>query len=209
MKINNLSFRDIDRKWFCIENKEQIKKICKKLWLDKTDKPLLLYAFIEYEKGIRMRIVGNIYFENNLEIDKEFLEYDEFIDYDFFKEFDFIKIDDNIVSNIKYTKEIEEQMNKYYSNQDLIETRNIENIDNCRDKIIIDRINFLLINKNIKQENVNGIIVGLNENKDIICKILDKPKKDFKLKKGDLIILKYLERPKFKGLVYIGKYEKK
>lgn len=209
MKVNSLSFRELDRKWFCIEDKDQIKKICKKLWLDKTDKPLLLYSYIEYNEGFKIRVAGNIYLETDLEIDKEFLECEEILDYDFYKDFDFIPIDNEIIKNIKYTNDIEEQINKYYSNVDIIKTREMENIDSYRDKEYVDRIKFLLINKETKQENVKGLIIGLNENNDIICKILDKPKKVFKLKKGNLIILKYMERPKFKGLVCAGKYEKK
>ena len=206
MKINTLTFKELDRKWFCIEDKNQIKKICKKLWLDKTDKPLLIYSFIEYNEGFKFRILGNIYFDKEFEINDEFIECEEILDYDFCKNFDVIKIDEDIIKNFKNLKNIETQINKYYSNNDINKIREMENIDKFRDKEIIDKVKFLLINKETKQENVNGLIVGLDENNDIICKVLDKPKKIFKLKKNSLIVLKYLDRPKFKGLVFYKKY---
>lgn len=206
MEVSKYNFREIDRSFFMLEDKENIKLLNKKCKTKiKNDNPLMLYGYIDLEYGIQFRICGNIICENDvLFLEDRFIKKMYFIEYDFVEKMNFELIDERVYCKINGSKEIHLSVDKFYKDNDLIETRNNKQLDSCRDPRLVDDIQFLIINNKAKQEGVWGRIIS-EDNGMVKCVILDKVLKIFNLKKGDIVWLKYVERPNFKGLVFVRK----
>lgn len=208
MRLKDLTFRDIDQHCFLLENEKDRKKIRKKLIDKNYQSPILVIGYINHDKGLLLRVLGPIIYHNNdLSIENNYIENKIFIDYDTCEDFIISKVPKDVFKKIDGIDRVFIQTREDDINIDILKTRDDTFLDEYRDIRLIDDIQFLLINKVAKQENVWGRIEGKSKDGFIICSILDKPDKKFNLKKGEHIEIKYIDHPKYKGLVFVKKIE--
>lgn len=206
MKVKDLNFRDIDRHFFFIEDLNHVKKIYKKLHIKDNINPILVSGYINHETGIQFRILGNIIIDDNItKIEEKFIKKEFTIPYDFFEDIEIKEVPLNIITNIKGIASTQEDVSQFYSNEALLKSRENTLLDNFRDLRLIDDVQFLLLNKDEKQENVWARIDSEEENGMIKCTLIDKTKKVFGLKNGSKIYIKYIDHPKYKGLIFVKK----
>ena len=198
----------LDRKWFLIENYREIKKLNKLFKFKKSKYPVVGYSYIDHDEGLSMRIIGNIkYINKELMLDKD--EIDKRIDiirYSEMEKLNVREIETDVLRKIKYIDDVEEEMDKFYDNNTVLELRKEHILDEYRDKINPDDVQFLIVSKLYP----NGeIIWGKLEDKEddkYIAKVIVAPNQDYGIKEGDLVELKYVEREVYKGLVFIKKH---
>lgn len=208
MKIKELDINGLDRKWFLIENYRELKRINKLFKFKKSKYPVVGYSYIDHDEGISMRILGNIKYENKeIVLDKK--EIDERIDiirYSEMEKLDVREIETDVLRKIKYIDDVEEEMDKYYDNNSVLALRKEHLLDEFRDPINPDDVQFLIVSKLYP----NGeIIWGKLEDKEddkYIAKVIVEPNQDYGIKLNDMIELKYVEREVYKGLVFIKKH---
>ena len=208
MKIKDMNIKDLDRKWFLIENPRELNRINKLFKFRRSKYPVVGYSYIDHEDGLSMRILGNVKFEDKvLMLDKKLI--DERIDIirlSEIKKLDIREIESDILRKIKYIDDVEEEMDKYYDNPSIIALRKENILDNFRDPFNPDDIQFLVISR----EYPNGeIIWGKLEDKEedkYIAKVIVEPNQDYGIKLDDMVELKYVEREAYTGLVFIKKH---
>lgn len=206
MQIKDLKFRDIDRHFFFVENLKQVKKIYKKLRIREDINSILVFGYIDHEKGIQFRILGNIVIQDGLpKIEEPFIKKSYILPYDYFEEIEVKKVPEKTIAIIEGIFSIEDDVDKLYSAEALIKSRKNTQLDEYRDLRLIDDVQFLLLNREEQQENVWARIEAEEDNQMLRCTLLDKTKKSFNLKPGDKIYIKYVEHPKYKGLMFVKK----
>ena len=205
MKIQDLTFREIDHHYFLLENKKDIERVGKSIH-KKNEYPMLLRGFIDHTEGLSFRVLGPISFmDHSLSLDVEYRENEIIIRYDFFEKFEINKVEIDITHKIDGIQEIETDMEKYDTPEFLKNTREDTSLDEYRDLRLIDDIQFLLITKQGTEENLWARIEEKKENGLLLCTMLDAPPKKFGLKDGDKIYVKYIDHPKYKGLAFVKK----
>ena len=206
MKIKDLKFRELDRHYYFIEDLNLVKRIYKKLHIKGETNPVLVYGYINHDTGIQFRILGNIIVNDGvLSIEDSFIKKEFTIEYDDFEEMDVKPVPKETIVKINGTMEIEDDIQKYYTNKSLIKSRDNIKLDQYRDLRLVDDVQFLLLTKEAQQENVWARIEAEEDNGILSCILLDKTKKQFNLKKNDKIHIKYVEHPKYKGLMFVKK----
>ncbi|MEG2283525.1 MAG: hypothetical protein RSB99_02730 [Bacilli bacterium] len=209
MVVKDMTFRKLDRKWFLLENSKDIKKINRLFHLKKSKYPILTFAYIDHEEGISLRILGPIevvnkeLFLNEKLISKRL----DIIRYSEMENLELSLVPDAIIKKIKYTIDVIDEMNGYYTNKEVVKTRENVKLDNDRDLIMPDNIKFLALGEDKKREFLTGRIDGYDEETGYyIVSILEKPKLDFGIKVMDKVILKYVDRPNYQGLALVKKF---
>jgi len=166
----------------------------------------LLFGFIDHDKGIQFRILGNVVIEDNKTmIENHFIEKEIVVSYDFMEEIDVKEVPEVNSAGIEGTQKVKISVAELYSNKSLLKSRENSILDQYRDIRLVDDVQFLLLNKEDQQENVWARIEAEEENGMLLCTLLDKTKKAFKLKPKDRIYIKYIEHPKYKGLMFVKK----
>lgn len=206
MQVQDLKFRDIDRHFFFVENLKHVKRIYKSLHIKSDIHPILVFGYIDHENGIQFRILGNIVIQNGMpKIEEQFVKKTFILPYDSFEEYEVKKVPEETIAKIEGIFEIEDAVDKFYSNESLLKSRKNEQLDQYRDLRLVDDVQFLLLNREAQQENVWARIEAEEENQMFRCILLDKTKKAFNLKPNDKIYIKYVEHPKYKGLMFVKK----
>lgn len=210
MRIKDLGFRELDRHYYFIENLKNVKKIYKKLRIKNDINPILVFSYINHEKGIQFRILGNIVVnDNRLTIENDFLNNEFILSYDHFEDVDIKPIPKKTIMSIDDIDKVNEQTSKYYPDESLINSRELKYLDKYRDLRLIDDVQFLLLTKDGQQEDVWARIESMDEKEIFLCTLLDRTERKFGLKKNDKIYIKYVEHPKYKGLMFVKKVLKK
>ena len=98
-------------------------------------------------------------------------------------------------------------MNQYYDPYEkMLSTRQQQKLDESRDKIKVDNVKFLLLDRTHRNEFVIGRIEEYQEEKDVYyAEVLTQPTQDFQVNIGDYVWLKYVDRPNYKGLAFMKK----
>lgn len=206
MLIKDLTFREIDKHYFFVENLKFVKKIYKKLHIKNTIHSILVYGYIDHENGIQFRILGNVIAENKItKLEEEFIKNNYTIPYDFFEEFEVKQVPVETAFKILGVSTVEDEIDKLYTNDALLKSRDNTQLDPYRDIRLIDDVQFLLLNREEKQEDVWARIEAMEDNQLLRCTLLDKTKKSFQLKSNDKIYIKYVDHPKYKGLIFVKK----
>lgn len=209
MLVSHMNFRQLDRKWFLLENKKDIKRMNHLFHLKNKIYPVLVYAYIDHEFGLSLRIIGTIEVEDGkVFLDKKRIEKRlDIIRYSEMEKLDMTMVEDKIIPTIQFTNLIEEEMDSYYAlYEEILETRKKKELDEYRDTVMPDVVSFLMIDKNHKTEFLEGRIEGYDDKKDIyICTLLDDPAQEFDLEAGDLVMLKLINRPNYTGLAFMKK----
>ncbi len=209
MIANTIPFRDLDRKWFLLENKKDIKRINKLFHLKKKGYPLLSFCYIDHEEGISLRILGTIEVENKIaSLDQKYLDsHLDILRYSEMELLDLTPVPDELARKIKGTDTVIEEMNQYYDPYEkMLSTRQQQKLDESRDKIKVDNVKFLLLDRTHRNEFVIGRIEEYQEEKDVYyAEVLTQPTQDFQVNIGDYVWLKYVDRPNYKGLAFMKK----
>lgn len=206
MKINDLKFRDMDTQFFFVENLKDVKRVYKKLHIKEEIHPIIVFGFIDHEKGIQFRILGNVIIENgSTKIEEKFIKKEFILPYDFFEEIEIKQVPEINAISIDGAQTVKNSIAELYSNKKLLQSRENTALDKYRDLRLVDDVQFLLLNKEEQQENVWARIEAEEDKGMLRCTLLDKTKKSFNLKPKDQIYIKYIEHPKYKGLMFVKK----
>lgn len=209
MLVNSMNFRQLDRKWFLLEKKKDIKRMNHLFHLKNKIYPVLVYAYIDHEFGISLRIIGTIEVENEkVYLDKKRIEKRlDIIRYSEMENLDMSPVDDKVIANVLFSSLVEEEMDHYYDPyKEVLITRKKKELDEYRDSVMPDIVTFLMIDKDHRKEFLEGRIEGYDETRDIYCAMLvDDPTQEFDLEAGDMVLLKLIDRPNYKGLAFMKK----
>ena len=190
MKIKDLGFRELDRHYYFVENLKNVKKVYKKLRIKNDINPILVFSYINHEKGVQFRILGSVVInDNRLLIEDEFLNNEFILSYDHFEDVDVKPIPKETFMKIEGINKVNECTNKYYPEESLVSSRELKYLDKYRDLRLIDDVQFLLLTKEGQQDDVWARIESMDEKEIFLCKLLDKPRKEFGLKKNDKIYI--------------------
>lgn len=206
MLVKDLKFRDIDKHYFFIENLKTVKKIYKKLHIKDELHPILIYGYISHNEGILFRILGSVMIEDNVsKLEEPFIKNNYHLPYDVLEDAEIKAVPQEVAFKIIGVSSIEAELEPLYNNNELMKSRTNEKLDAYRDLRLIDDVQFLLLNREAQQENVWARIEAEEENGLLNCVLLDSPKKVFHLNKNDKIYLKYVDHPKYTGLMFVRK----
>ena len=115
------------------------------------------------------------------------------------------EVPENVAFKIVGVSAIENEIDSNYKNTGLLKSRNNEQLDQYRDIRLIDDVQFLLLSREAQEEDVWARIDEEEENGLLKCTLLDDVNSKFNLKKNDKIYIKYVEHPKYKGLMFVRK----
>ena len=213
MLVENMTFRELDRKWFLLEKPKDIKRMNKLFHFKNKKYPVLVYSYIDHESGISMRVLGPIELKeketylNKKRIDKKL----DIIRYSEMEKLELSPVEDYIAEHIHYTDLVKEEMESYYTPyESVLKTRASLELDPYRDPVVPDDVKFLVITPDHKKEFLEGKIESYEEDKQYyIVIVLADPKQDFDLRAGDRVLLKYVDRPNYQGLAFMKKYLEK
>ena len=199
MKIINSNFRDYDRKYVLCRDKDIIKKIDIKLSV-----PFIGYLYIDHIKGISLRIVGD---ENNTLI--EGIPY--IFRYEDIKDIDFEIVNNKIL-------EFDKLMDNYYKDKEIIDVREILEIDKFRlnsNNVSAEEMMYTLnsnpdiieieIEDNSKKEKLWGRVIGYKSDEGIVCLLINDSNVFDNLYKGNSVLVRYDN--KLDKLIVIGKID--
>ena len=185
MKIINSNFRDYDRKYVLCKDKDIIKNLDIKLSV-----PFIGYLYIDHINGISLRLVGD---ENNKLI--EGIPY--IFRYDDIKDIDFEIVDNKI-------EEFDSLMDNYYKDKEIIDVRNIEEIDKFRLNSNPDIVE-IEIEDNSKKEKLWARVIGYKQDSGIVCLLINDSEVFDNLYRGNSIVCKY--DSKLDKLIVTGKID--
>ncbi len=212
MVVENMTFRELDRKWFLLEKVKDIKRMNHLFHLKNKKYPILVYSYIDHEFGLSLRILGPIEVEegkaflNKKRLDKRL----DIVRYSEMEKLELTPVDSKVAEQIENAIQVIEEMDSYYAPYEAIKsTREDEKLDSFRDEVVPDNIKFLMITPDHKKEFLEGKIEDYDSEKGYYhCVLLKEPKQDFNLKEGDKVVLKYVDRPNYQGLAFIKKCAK-
>lgn len=194
-----ISFRDFDRKLITITSKN---KIFDNYGISKLENPFIGYFFIDEEEGVCVRIIGN---KNNQELINELInEKNIIINCEQFENLEFSAFEDEIE-----IYDLEKQMDEYYENQELLELRNIKEIDSLRGIYYPDEILLTIEFEEGEDEYIWGKLDGyIAEVDKYIVYLLESSKYDFEIIGGEYAVCKYLKVDKKEELIIQGILER-
>lgn len=211
MVLGELTFRELDRKWFLLENKKDIKRINRLFRYKKSKYPLLCYCYIDHEAGISMRILGTIQVQNQeLLLSKQQLETRmDILRYSEIESFHLTALPDAYWKAISYTFDVVEEMDAYYKDKDgILASRQDVRLDPYRNPVLVDDVSFLIVDGTNPAEMLEGRICDYDANLDRFCvEVLTNPKGKYPVSASSLVYLKYVDRPKYTGLAFLEKKE--
>lgn len=185
MKIINSNFRDYDRKYVLCKDKDIIKNLDIKLSV-----PFIGYLYIDHINGISLRLVGD---KNNKLI--EGIPY--IFRYDDIKDIDFEIVNNNI-------EEFDKLMDNYYKDKEIIDVREIEEIDKFRLNSNPDIIEIEIEDKS-KREKLWGRVIGYKQDSGIVCLLINDSEVFDNLYRGNSVVCKY--DSKLDKLIVMGKID--
>lgn len=193
------SFREFDRKLITITSKN---KVFDNYGISNLENPFIGYFYIDREEGVSIRIIGNadnkglikeLITENNVVINCE--QFDN-LEFSLFEE----KID---------TYDLEKQMDEYYDDQELLDLRNIKEIDNLRGLYYPDDVLLTIEFDEGEDEYIWGKVDGyIAEVDKYIVYLLESSKFDFEINSGEYAVCKYIKQYKKEELIIQGILEK-
>lgn len=211
MVLGELTFRELDRKWFLLENKKDIRRVQRLFHYKKNKYPILCYCYIDHEAGISMRILGTIQVQDQeISLSKEQIETRmDILRYSEIEFFRLTPVPDSIVEVISYTSDVVHDMDTYYTGKEnILTTRQDVRLDPYRDSVLVDDVSFLIVDGTHSAEMLKGRICDYDAECDRFCvEVLTQPKEDYAISASSFVYLKYVDRPKYTGLAFLSKKE--
>lgn len=193
------SFREFDRKLITITSKN---KIFDNYGITKLENPFIGYFFIDSEEGVCVRIIGN---EDNLDLVKELInENNVVINCEQFDNLEF-----SLYEGELETYDLEKQMDEYYDDQELLELRNLNEIDSLRGIYYPDDVLLTIEFDEGEDEYIWGKVDGyIAEVDKYVVYLLESSKFDFEITGGEYAICKYIKQGKKEELIIQGILER-
>lgn len=221
MDFKKIDFRECEKKWYIIKDKEEI-EILDEVTKNKQEGNLYIgYVYIDHYQGLSIFLVGKGKIENNeiifsTKLD-ELSEKACVITNNIICSFDNFRVygtsDININTDIKDVVE-EFIYNEFYDEIDkkkhfILDYRNDKTQDINRAEQYPDSINLLLSKEGLEPELIWARVEGYhNEDKEIRAVLLDDPfEKEYGLVKGDVVGL-IKDESKFDGYIAVTGYKK-
>lgn len=181
--LYKFNFRDINRKVVLLEDtREQFDNY----GIKKLKNPFLAYVYIDIDRGLNARIIGNVDDEKlNKELCSEkvyLIRHDLFLNYK-------ASIFDKKIN----TFDLEKQMDTYYSDEDIENIRKITELDKFRSKEYPDDIEILIpLEDNLEKIWVR--LYGYNEKEDFyMAVVLNDSFEDSDIIKGTIVACKHIK----------------
>ena len=156
----------------------------------KLSVPFIGYLYIDHINGISLRLVGD---KNNKLIDG--IPY--IFRYDDIKDIDFEIVNNNI-------EEFDKLMDNYYKDKEIIDVREIEEIDKFRLNSNPDIIEIEIEDKS-KREKLWGRVIGYKQDSGIVCLLVNDSEIFDNLYRGNSVVCKY--DSKLDKLIVMGKID--
>ncbi len=221
MEFKELDFRDSEKKWYKIIEKEEIKIIDEVTKNTQSGDYYLGYVYVDHYQGLSMLLVGKgIETENTI---KFVTPLDKLTEYTFamtnsiissFDNFRVEKVDEN-----KLDEEIKEIIEEFAhaefygeienKNPYLINFRKDKTLDESRAFQYPDSISFLLAKEGLESELIWGRVEGYHtQDQEVRAVLLNDPfEKEYGLAKGDVVGL-IKDPSKFDGYIAVTGYKK-
>ncbi len=197
MKLDKLSFRELDRKWFAISRKKDIKKVNKVLKQRFSDEPILGYLYIDHDNGMIIRIAGHVIKEkNDYLLEDEVIKKELTIPYDEKINFDITFLPEDVTKNIKGSTQIEIECQKFYENEAIINSRKEEILDNFRHEYYPDDVELLLVTKEDEEFLWSRLEAYSPKHKVAVCTLLSDSVYNKEYKEGIQVFSKIEEEKK-------------
>lgn len=197
MRLFDFDFRELDRKWISVSKWKDIKRIGKKYRLELEDALVLIYLYIDHEKGICGYLLGNLFLDpdNTLHIDSKYMEHMIILEDDILSKIKFNIIENGLLNNLIEKEKIEKQINlAYYQDENVLNTRSLEILDEFRHTTSPDDLE-LLLNTNNKEEFLWGKVQIYSKDR-LICRLLTDSKYDSTYVSGTLVLANYVQNKK-------------
>lgn len=193
------SFREFDRKLITVTSKN---KVFDNYGISKLENPFIGYFFVDKEDGVCIRIVGN---ENNPDLIKKLItEETIIINCDNFNNLEFSIFEEEIE-----TYDLETQMDEFYNDKELLELREIKEVDNLRGIYYPDDLLLTLEFEDGEDEYIWGKLDGyIAEVDKYVVYLLESSKFDFEINSGEYAICKYIKQEKKEELIIQGILER-
>ena len=209
VKLDRLSFRELDRKWIAIDRKKDIKKINKLLKEDFSYEPILGYIYIDHENGINIRIVGHVtkeknqyYLENNIIEENLIIDYDEKIN------FEITFLPEEASHNIKGCDKVEEDIKKFYENEPIVTSREENILDNFRHEYFPDDVEASLVTEDDEEYLWCRLEAYSPKHQVAVCTLISSSIYDDNYKEGVQVFAK-IETEEKENILKIDKLAKK
>ena len=210
MKLYDCSFRELEKKWVVVNKWKDIKRIGKKYRLELVDALVLIYLYIDHEKGLCGYLVGNLYHDSKelLQMDTTYLEHMIVLEDDILSKIKFQIIDDSLLNHLKEKDIIEQKIDiAYYNDENILNARGEEQLDEWRNESNPDDIELLLITDK-KEEFIWGRLELFSKDR-LICRLLDSSKTNEHYKKNDTVLASIVKDKKTFDIIIQYKVEKK
>ncbi len=210
MKLFDCDFRELDRKWIAVSKWKDIKRIGKKYKLELVDALVLIYLYIDHEKGICGYLIGNLYHDskNLLQIEEDYMEHMIILEDDILSKIKFQIIDNSLLNHLKEKEMIEQKIDvAYYQDENILNARNVDIIDEWRHETNPDDIELILITDK-KEEFIWGKLELFSKDR-LICRLLDDSKYNNHYKKGETVLASIVKDKKDADIIIQYLVEKK
>ena len=210
MKLFDYSFRELEKKWVVVNKWKDIKRIGKKYKLELVDALVLIYLYVDHEKGLCGYLAGNLYHDSKelLQMEETYLDHMIILEDDILSKIKFQVIDDNLLNHLKDKDIIEKKIDiAYYNDTNIINARGEEQLDEWRNEANPDDIELLLITDK-KEEFIWGKLELFSKDR-LICRLLDNSKNNEHYKKDDMVLASIISDKKTSDIIIQYKVEKK
>jgi hypothetical protein len=193
------SFRDFNRKLVEIKSTNEN---FDNYGIEELTNPFIGYLFIDKEDGVCVRILGN---KNNKKLIEKLIKEDNIaINCDYFNDLEFKLLEDEIE-----TFDLEKQMDEYYKDKELLELREITEIDNLRGIYYPDDVLLTLEFEDNEVEYLWGRLDGyISEVDKCVVYLLQGSEFDYQINSSEYAVCKYIKTDSKEELIIQGILEK-
>jgi len=192
MKLRDYHYRDYEEKFVKVSNSGNV---LDKLGAKDISEPFYGYLYVDIDKGVSLRFLGN---DAN---DKYLKEKISLLRYDLIEDFE-IEI---IKEKLHFCELIKEQMKAYHGKENIKSVRIRREIDELRSRAYPDDVEIIVPFKEGYVEKIWGRSFDYIKSEDMyIFTLLTDSVYDKNLKKGTLIGAKYAKNSKAEALIFVG-----
>ena len=197
MKLRDHHFREYEKKFVEVSNSGNV---LSKMGAGDVTEPFVGYMYIDINRGVTFRLLGNIENEAHEKYIKEKIS---LVRYDLIEDFDI-----KIIEDISRLKAIEEHYKENFSEPHIEKVRERREIDNLRSRAFPDDVEIVIPYKEgyVEKIWVRSFDYIIKENMYIFSLLKDSCY-DEKLKKDSLVAAKYFKKNNAEALIFFGTVE--
>lgn len=197
MKLRDHHFRDYEKKFVEVSNSGNV---LSKMGARDVEEPFMGYMYIDTNRGVTFRLIGNIENEAHEKYIKEKIS---LAGYDLIEDFDI-----KIIEDIPRLKAVEEHYKENFREPHIEKVREKKEIDNLRSRAYPDDVQIVIPYKEgyVEKIWVRSFDYIIKENVYIFSLLKDSCY-DKKLKKDSLVAAKYFKKNNAEALIFLGTVE--